>query len=53
LNVVIQNDWVTLDPLFNSAEPNGSNMIYGEWIRWDKDDKGQWGHTPRWWPSGI
>src|SRR5919206_500510 len=46
LNVVIQNDWVTLDPLFNSAEPNGTNMIYGEWVRWDKDDKGQWGPQP-------
>src|SRR3954462_1687671 len=21
-------------------------MIYGEWIRWDKDDKGQWGPHP-------
>ncbi|MCL4499396.1 MAG: ABC transporter substrate-binding protein [Chloroflexi bacterium] len=47
LNIALQNDWVTLDPLFNSAEPNGTNMIYGEWIRWSKDPKtGTWGPVP-------
>lgn len=46
LSVVIQNDWVSLDPLYNSAEPNGTNMIYGEWIKWQKDASGQWGPHP-------
>lgn len=47
LNVLVQNDWVTLDPLFNSAEPNGTNMIYGHWLLWEPDpDTGVWGPQP-------
>ncbi len=48
LTVAIQNDWVSLDPLFNSAEPNGTNMIYDQWFRWSPDAKmgGQWGPQP-------
>jgi peptide/nickel transport system substrate-binding protein len=47
LNVLVQNDWVSLDPLFNSAEPNGTNMIYGHWILWEPDpDTGVWGPQP-------
>lgn len=47
LNVLVQNDWVTLDPLFNSAEPNGTNMIYGHWLLWEPDpDSGVWGPEP-------
>ncbi|MCL4499397.1 MAG: ABC transporter substrate-binding protein [Chloroflexi bacterium] len=46
LRVGVQNDWVSLDPLFNTAEPGGTNMIYGEWIKWDKDEKGNWGPRP-------
>lgn len=44
LNALVQNDWVSLDPLFNSAEPNGTNMLYGHWILWEPDpDTGVWG----------
>lgn len=47
LTVAIQNDWVSLDPLFNSAEPNGTNMIYDQWFRWAPDAKtNQWGPQP-------
>jgi peptide/nickel transport system substrate-binding protein len=47
LTVAVQNDWVTLDPLFASANLNGGHLIYGDWIRWDKDAKtGQWGPQP-------
>ncbi len=47
LTVAIQNDWVSLDPLFNSAEPNGTNMIYDQWFRWALDPKtNQWGPQP-------
>ncbi len=47
LNVLVQNDWVTLDPLFNSAEPNGTTMIYGHWVLWEPDpDSGVWGPVP-------
>ena len=47
LNAMIQNDWVTLDPLFNSAEPNGTPMIYGHWVLWDRDpESGLWGPQP-------
>ncbi|MGE3268904.1 MAG: ABC transporter substrate-binding protein [Chloroflexota bacterium] len=44
--IVVQNDWVTFDPPFNTAEPGGSNMIYGGWLNWQADDKGIWGATP-------
>jgi peptide/nickel transport system substrate-binding protein len=46
ITVVVQNDWVTFDPPFNTAEPNGSNMIFGNWINWQADNKGVWGPTP-------
>jgi peptide/nickel transport system substrate-binding protein len=47
LNVAVQNDWVSFDPVFNNATPNGTNMLYGEWFKWDKDPKtGQWGPVP-------
>lgn len=47
LEVLAQNDWVSLDPLFNSAEPNGTNMIFGHWVLWEPDaDTGVWGPKP-------
>ncbi len=46
LNIVVQNDWVTFDPPYNTAEPGGMNMIYGEWVRWEPDEKGQWAAKP-------
>jgi ABC-type transport system substrate-binding protein len=46
LNVVVQNDWVTFDPPFNTAEPNGSNMIFGSWMSWLPDASGSWGPRP-------
>ncbi|MDP8923640.1 MAG: ABC transporter substrate-binding protein [Chloroflexota bacterium] len=46
LNVVVQNDWVSFDPPFNTAEPNGSNMIYGAWMNWLQDSSGNWGPQP-------
>ena len=44
--IVVQNDWVSFDPPFNTAEPGGSNMIYGSWINWTPDSKGAWGPAP-------
>jgi peptide/nickel transport system substrate-binding protein len=47
LNAMVQNDWVSLDPLFNSAEPNGTSMIYGHWVLLKPDpDTGVWGPVP-------
>ena len=46
LNIVVQNDWVTFDPPFNTAEPNGSNMIFGSWMNWLPDASGSWGPRP-------
>lgn len=47
LTALVQNDWVSLDPLFNSAEPNGTTMLYDHWVRWEKDPtSGAWGPTP-------
>jgi len=47
LTASVQNDWVTMDPLFNSAEPSGYAMMYDGWVKWDKDPKtGQWGPQP-------
>lgn len=47
VTIAAQNDWVSLDPLFNSAEPNGTNMIYDQWVRWAPDPRtGQWGPQP-------
>jgi len=46
LNIVVQNDWVTFDPPFNTAEPNGSNMIFGSWMNWLSDATGSWGPRP-------
>lgn len=45
--VAVQNDWVTMDPLFNTAEPTGFAMIYDGWIRWGKDPQSNvWGPQP-------
>jgi peptide/nickel transport system substrate-binding protein len=46
LTVVVQNDWVNFDPPFNTAEPNGSNMIFGGWMHWLQDASGAWGARP-------
>lgn len=47
LTLLIQNDWVTLDPLFQTAEPNGTTMIYDHWILWEPDPTtGVWGPQP-------
>src|SRR5262249_46873965 len=47
LNVVVQNDWVTMDSLFASAPLNGAYMIYGFWVLWGRDAKtGEWGPQP-------
>jgi len=47
LTVAVQNDWVTMDPLFNTAEPTGFAMIYDGLIVWGKDAKtGVWGPQP-------
>jgi peptide/nickel transport system substrate-binding protein len=47
LTVAVQNDWVTMDPLFNTAEPTGFAMIYDGLIRWGKDPQsGVWGPQP-------
>jgi peptide/nickel transport system substrate-binding protein len=47
LTVAVQNDWVTMDPLFNTAEPTGFAMIYDGWIRWGKDPQSNlWGPQP-------
>lgn len=44
--IVVQNDWVSFDPPFNTAEPGGSNMIYGSWINWQANAAGTWGPQP-------
>ena len=44
--IVVQNDWVSFDPPFNTAEPGGSNMIYGSWLTWQANAQGIWGATP-------
>jgi peptide/nickel transport system substrate-binding protein len=47
LTVVVQNDWVSLDPLFNTGESTGLNMLYGTWVRLQRDAKTEtWGPTP-------
>ncbi len=47
LTVAVQNDWVTMDPLFNTAEPTGFAMMYDGLIRWGKDPQsGVWGPQP-------
>ena len=46
LNAVVQNDWVTMDAIFSTAGAAVSSMICDDWIRWEKDDKGQWGPVP-------
>ena len=44
--IVVQNDWVSFDPPFNTAEPGGSNMVYGSWINWKPNATGGWGPSP-------
>lgn len=47
LTAAVQNDWVSMDPLFNTAEPTGIANVYEGWILWDKDaNTGQWGPRP-------
>ena len=47
LTAAVQNDWVSMDPLFNTAEPTAIANIYEGWVKWDKDAKtGLWGPQP-------
>ncbi len=39
LTALVQNDWVQLDPLFDTGSGNGFNMIFDLWVRWVKDPK--------------
>lgn len=48
LNALVQNDWVRLDPLFDTGSGNGFDMLFDTWVRWSKDDKtGVWNPEPR------
>jgi peptide/nickel transport system substrate-binding protein len=47
INVGVQVDWITLDPVFGTANLGGAGMIFGHWIDWVKDEKtGQWSPVP-------
>lgn len=47
LTAAVQNDWVSMDPLFNTAEPTGFAMVYDGWLKLEKDPKtGQWAPQP-------
>lgn len=47
LVAAVQNDWVSMDPLFNTAEPTAFALVYDGWILWAKDPKTNlWGPQP-------
>ena len=46
LEVAVQNDWTTMDAIYSTSGSGVAGMICGDWIRWDKNDKGQWGPVP-------
>src|SRR3954451_23699811 len=46
LEVVVQNDWTTMDAIYSTSGSGVAGMICDDWIRWDQDDKGQWGPVP-------
>src|SRR5439155_21154644 len=43
LHIAVQNDWGGMDPLFSTAPLNGTYMLYGQWVGWEKNKTtGQW-----------
>lgn len=47
VNAVVQNDWVKLDPIFETGSGGGFNMLFDTWVRWAKDPtSGIWSSTP-------
>jgi peptide/nickel transport system substrate-binding protein len=47
ITALVQNDWVQLDPLFDTGSGNGFDMLFDTWVKWAKDPKtGNWAPTP-------
>jgi ABC-type transport system substrate-binding protein len=48
LTALVQNDWVSMDPIFETGVGSGFNMLYDTWIDWVKDPQsGRFGPKPR------
>jgi ABC-type transport system substrate-binding protein len=46
ITALVQNDWVTMDPVYNSASYNPQLMIYDPLFFFAPDDKGNWAPRP-------
>jgi len=46
LEVVVQNDWTTMDAIYSTSGSGVAGMICGDYIRWEMDGTGQWGPVP-------
>ena len=46
LEVVVQNDWTTMDAIYSTSGSGVAGMICGNWIGWEKDAQGKWGPVP-------
>jgi ABC-type transport system substrate-binding protein len=46
LEVVVQNDWTTMDAIYTTSGSGVAGMICGNWITWQKHPQGQWGPVP-------
>ena len=53
LEVVVQNDWTTMDAIYSTSGSGVAGMICGNWIGWEKDAQGKWGPVPEMIVSGI
>lgn len=42
----VQNDWVRLDPIFETGAGAGFNMLFDSYVTWVKDPKGVWSPQP-------
>ncbi|MCL5024894.1 MAG: ABC transporter substrate-binding protein [Chloroflexi bacterium] len=46
LKAALQNDWVAMDPLVNTATTTAQDNLYDPLIWWQPDGKGNWGPAP-------
>ena len=46
ITVLVQNDWVRLDPIFESGAGAGFHLLFDQYLKWVKDANGVWNLGP-------
>ncbi|MGE3909545.1 MAG: ABC transporter substrate-binding protein [Chloroflexota bacterium] len=44
--VVVQNDWTTMDAIYSTSGSGVAGVICGNWIGWEANSQGHWGPVP-------